>query len=271
MTTIAHLSDLHLGATDPKLVAALAKTLGGRPPSLVVVSGDLTQRARRAQFSAAREFLDQISAPRLVVPGNHDIPLFDLVRRFRAPFSRYQRFISSELDPVYTDADLVVLGLNTARPTTWQTGQVSAQQRDRLKQVFSKDDLRIKILVTHHPLLPFSAQGNRAIDFHSAEETIADCRRQGVEILLSGHFHRANMSGTDLNSVSAGDRLTSILAGTAISRRVRGEANSFNWITIDEENIRLDVLSWDGSGFSVGRTVNFRRGNPRVGCRDLRR
>ena len=125
MTTLAHISDLHFGAESPEVVEGLVEDLASIEPSLLVVSGDLTQRARRKEFAAARLFLDRIPSLRLVVPGNHDIPLFDLVRRFASPLARFRRYIDPDVDPFFSTDTVAVLGMNTARSNTWKDGRVS--------------------------------------------------------------------------------------------------------------------------------------------------
>src|SRR4051812_5821030 len=112
---IVHLSDLHFGRLDERLIPPLQKAIAALSPQLVVVSGDLTQRARRPEFEAARAFLDTVSAPQLVVPGNHDIPLYNIVERMVDPLRRYRRHISNDLAPVFTDDEMIVVGLNSAR------------------------------------------------------------------------------------------------------------------------------------------------------------
>ena len=109
MRTIAHVSDLHFGREDPALVAALQEDLKGAAPDLVAVSGDLTQRARRREFEAARDFLQALGMPMLAVPGNHDIPLFDVARRLLRPLDRYRQYIHADDNPFYVDAELAVL------------------------------------------------------------------------------------------------------------------------------------------------------------------
>jgi len=111
MRTLVHLSDLHFGRIDPSLVEPLRRAVTDAQPDLTVISGDFTQRARRSQFAAAREFLDSLKIKTLVVPGNHDIPLFDVVERFAAPLTRYRQFISAELEPEYEDDEMIVVGV----------------------------------------------------------------------------------------------------------------------------------------------------------------
>ena len=102
MSTIAHLSDVHFGRHDPVVVAAVEEFLFQRRPDLVVISGDFTQRARVAQYKLASEFVDRLEdggLQVLAVPGNHDVPLYDVVRRFARPLHRYKRFIDDDLCP----------------------------------------------------------------------------------------------------------------------------------------------------------------------------
>ena len=130
MSVIAHISDLHFGAESPEIVEGLVSDLTVLKPALIAVSGDLTQRARPQEFMAARAFLDRMVIPRLVVPGNHDIPLFDLLSRFGRPLGRFRRYINEDVDPFFQTADLAVLGINTARSNTWKEGRVSEAQVD---------------------------------------------------------------------------------------------------------------------------------------------
>ena len=154
MKTIAHVSDLHFGTVVPSIAEGLVADLQTLQPSLVVISGDLTQRARRGQFAEARAFLQRLPQPQLVVPGNHDIPFFDVTRRFLSPLTRYREFISEEVNPVHADDELFVVGLNTARSFTWQSGRISEEQVCLLKETLQRAGSRTKVLVTHHPFIP---------------------------------------------------------------------------------------------------------------------
>jgi len=125
MRTLVHLSDLHFGRVDPALVEPLIQLVGRIRPDVVVVSGDLTQRARTEQFKEARRFLDSLPAPQIVVPGNHDVPLHNVVSRFLQPLDKYRRYITDDLEPFYVDDAIAVLGINTARSLTIKRGRVS--------------------------------------------------------------------------------------------------------------------------------------------------
>src|SRR5918997_6196623 len=152
MKKIVHLSDLHFGRVDAGLVEPLVEAVGEVRPSLVVVSGDLTQRARSQQFEEARAFLDRLPRPQVVVPGNHDVPLYDVLSRFARPLDKYRRHISEEVEPVYEDEEMVVAGLNTARSMTRKYGRVNERQVAGLRKRLCKyPDAVLKVVVTHHP------------------------------------------------------------------------------------------------------------------------
>ncbi|HSQ20225.1 MAG TPA: metallophosphoesterase, partial [Blastocatellia bacterium] len=115
MRTLVHLSDIHFGRLDEAIIEPLIQTINNIKPDVVAISGDLTQRARSHQFKAARAFLDALPKPQIVVPGNHDIPMHNLLYRFAQPLDKYRRYITDDLRPLYSDEEIVVVGVNTAR------------------------------------------------------------------------------------------------------------------------------------------------------------
>src|SRR5215210_5394137 len=152
MKKIVHLSDLHFGRIDAELLEPLVEAVCEVAPTLVVVSGDLTQRARSQQFEEARAFLDRLPKPQVVVPGNHDVPLYDVYSRFARPLDKWRRFISEEVEPVYEDDELVVAGVNTARSLTTKYGRINEGQIGRLRGLLCNyGDPVTKVVVTHHP------------------------------------------------------------------------------------------------------------------------
>ena len=150
--TIAHLSDLHFGRIDQGVFEALAAEVQAAKPDIVVVSGDLTQRARKSEFIQAQIFLATLPSPRLVVPGNHDVPLYDVFTRTFRPLSRYKRYIASETDLFYADAEIVIAGINTARSLTFKEGRINAAQLMAVSKKFAtQPNGTTRIIVTHHP------------------------------------------------------------------------------------------------------------------------
>src|ERR687884_624014 len=152
MRTIVHLSDLHFGRVNPALINPLLRAVREVGPDLVAISGDLTQRARSYQFQQARAFLDALPKPQIVVPGNHDIPLHNVFARFLEPLTKYKHYITDDLQPVYEDGEVAVVGVNTARSLVFKGGRINKTQVGRLREKFcSLEDDVVKVVVTHHP------------------------------------------------------------------------------------------------------------------------
>jgi len=243
MRTLVHLSDLHFGRVDARLLEPLVATVQALQPQLVAVSGDLTQRARRSQFRAARAFLDRLPRPQLVVPGNHDVPLYDVLRRFAAPLARFRHAIEPDLAPCFHDDAIAVFGLNTARALTFKNGRVNAAQLARMHACFDRLAPSIaRIVVAHHPFAEV------AVDQHHARVGRAELGLQafaasGVELVLCGHLHRSDAQA----AANAGPLL--VQAGSATSTRTREEANGFNLVRIDRHAIRVQPWRWQGSAF----------------------
>ncbi|MDQ6809697.1 MAG: metallophosphoesterase [Verrucomicrobiota bacterium] len=261
MRTIIHLSDLHFGRTNPAILSPLIGFIGEVKPDLVAISGDFTQRARTAEYREAREFLDAIPLPQIVVPGNHDVPLHNLFKRIVHSLDRYRRYISDDLYPFFADEEIAVAGVNTARGLTWKDGRINWRQlqelRDQLRQV--PDDLT-KIVVTHHPFdLPAGAHGNVVGRSRLAIETLAECR---VDMLLAGHFHIADVGYTATRYRLPGYSALIVSSGTSTSTRSRGQPNSLNVIRIERPTIAIERRIWAANSnvFDVSSVERFHRG-----------
>jgi 3',5'-cyclic AMP phosphodiesterase CpdA len=242
--TLAHISDLHFGTEDPGMAHRLVDELHALAPRLVIVSGDLTQRARRAQFRAARAYLDRL--PRfMVVPGNHDIPLYDVGRRMLSPMGRYRSMISDDLDPFHLEDDLAVLGLNTTRPKRWKEGSISPRQVRLITEQFARASPDAhRVLFTHHPFIP-PPPFPRMIVVHGQPAALPAIHAAGVQVLLAGHLHLGYAG-----MVEGGPGLLSVQAGTAISHRRRGQPNAYNVVRLEGEAVVVEPRVWDGQGFS---------------------
>jgi 3',5'-cyclic AMP phosphodiesterase CpdA len=261
---IAHLSDLHFGAHDPAVVAGAEAWLAAERPDLVAISGDFTQRARAGQYREAGAFLDRIEAAgltTLAVPGNHDVPLYDILQRFTRPLRRYRRYIDDDLCPWFEIENLAVLGINTARSLTFKDGRISHEQMDLIRGRFqSVPPDRTRILVTHHPLfaMPIGDEGEPTEAVGRQCEALQAVADAGVHILLAGHFHRSFTQSARKMVRNAGPALV-IQAGTATSIRLRhGESQSFNLIeTHKNRTVEVTVIGWDGAAFRAGNRASY--------------
>ena len=257
MKAIAHLSDLHFGREDPAVVEALLRDLEAKQPSLVAVSGDLTQRARAGQFRAARAFLDRMPSPTLVVPGNHDIPLFNLVDRFLGPLRAYRRIISDDPEPFVHGEDLAVMGVNTARPGKWKDGRLSLAQIERIRDHFGPIPERIfKIIVTHHPFIPSPGEREHAL-VERGFEALQAAEQSGVDLLLAGHLHMGFTGDVRPHYLSIRRSMLVAQAGTATSLRHRGEPNTYNWIVVDPPHLSIEMRSWEGAAFETRAVTRY--------------
>lgn len=261
MRTLAQISDLHFGRHDPDAANALLESIAETRPDLVVVSGDLTQRARSAEFEQARRFLERIVPPKLIVPGNHDIPLFDVLDRLLTPSRKFDRYIKPLDLPnsEYIDPELVVLGLDTVRRLTGKNGRVSHEQMERLRAMFRQaPEGAFKVLVTHHPLATpqDAAPAERAWRSRLALQAGAAA---GVHLLLSGHHHAALSGPFLLAEAACRNRVLVVHAGTAISTRTRGqEGNSFNILRVEGNRISVTVMALSRAGrFERSRAASY--------------
>jgi len=264
MARIAHLSDLHFGAHDPAVVAGAEAWLTVERPDLVVISGDFTQRARREQFAEAGAFLDRLEAAGLAtlsVPGNHDVPLYDVLQRFARPLRRYRRAIDDDLCPWFESERLAVLGINTARSLTFKDGRINEDQMQLIRARFREVPAeRTRILVTHHPLfeMPIGEPGELSEAVGRQPQALDAIADAGVHILLAGHFHRSYTASARKMVKNAGPALV-IQAGTATSVRLRhGERQSFNLIQAHRnDRIAVRVIGWNGAAFGAGNEACY--------------
>jgi 3',5'-cyclic AMP phosphodiesterase CpdA len=261
MRTLAHLSDPHFGRIERATVQALIAAVTEAKPDIVVVSGDLTQRAKEREFQEARRFLEALPSPQIVVPGNHDVPLYNVLARALKPLRNYQRYISKDLEPLYADDEIAIVGINTARSLTFKNGRINSQQVARsCARLEACGENRTRVIVSHHPFdLPEIHELHGLVGrAHMAMAGFARCR---VDLILSGHLHISHTSESAARYKIPGHSALVIHAGTATSTRGRGELNSFNLIHVDRSSVSIQCLTWnrERSSFLLSVTAQFQR------------
>lgn len=247
MRRIVHLSDLHFGRVDDALLPALVDTIITACPDLVVVSGDLTQRARRREFAAARDFLGTLPFPQIVVPGNHDVPLYNVYMRTFHPLRRFRHFFGDQTAPFHVDDELAVVGINTARSLTFKDGRINGEQVEEVcGRLQPLGDEVTRVVVTHHPFHGTDARPGDGLVGRAAM-AVAGFARCNIDLVLSGHLHagQSTLSGERYEHADYSALL--VQAGTATSVRRRGEPNSFNMISIERPHMTVERLMWDGA------------------------
>ena len=258
---LAHISDLHFGAEDPDVVAGLRADLRGQELSQVLLSGDLTMRARSGQFRQARELLDAVGRPWVSVPGNHDLPLDRPVLRGTRPLDGYRRLIDPETEPRVLRDGVLVVGLNTARPYLWKGGRIDPDQVARIGGAFVSDQpVGLRVLMLHHPVFR-SAQrpGERIV--RGAGPALRAAAAAGVDVVLCGHDHVP--ANADLSRVWPGVRrhMLGIMCGTTTSRRLRaGESQSYNILDLTGDRLTLTVRQWRDGRFAEFSSTAWTRG-----------
>jgi 3',5'-cyclic AMP phosphodiesterase CpdA len=255
MKLVIHISDPHFGTQDPRVAEALLDELEELGAACIAISGDVTQRARRAQFRQARAWLDRLSAPTIVVPGNHDIPLYDVYRRFFRPRERFHRYITDEAYPCHVDDELVVVGVDTTKSLTTKHGEIRDEQIERVVELIAAYPRHWTMLVAHHPF---------HVPEHSAEPTVdragvalARFRQAKLDMIITGHLHLRHFDG-----VAGRDEehtIVNVHAGTSMSTRLRGEANGYNQLWFDGDEVAIVHREWDGRQFVDAGRKYYRR------------
>lgn len=230
---ILHLSDLHFGTEKPECLEAIRHFCQTHPLEAVVISGDLTQRARLGQFFACKKFLDQLNTPYMVIPGNHDIPLYHLWNRLFNPFTRYQIFFG-ELEPIFETENFYLIGVNSIRRRYHTKGHLSLEQIQRIDlQLAQAPASKLKIIVSHQPFyVPFQNKRGFKDSPLMAKIALQAWAEHGLFAVLHGHLHQPAIY--DLNQMfglGMDHPVYDVHAGTSASNRLhKNEPNSFNLI-----------------------------------------
>jgi len=261
MSVLLQISDPHFGTEQPPVVQALEQLVRMQRPDLVVLSGDITQRATRSQFRAARAFIDRLGAPALLaIPGNHDIPLFALGTRVLDPYGRYRETFGADLEPVFESADVLAIAVNTTRWYRHEDGEVSVAQIERVAARLERATARqLRAVVVHQPVavtLPEDAS-NR---LHGRHAAVPRWAAAGADLVLGGHIHLPFVRSLRETFAGCARPVWAVQAGTAVSSRVRrGAPNSVNLIRYAGGLSRNCVVErWDckpgATGFDMTAT-----------------
>ena len=235
MTRLFHVSDLHFGREDRAAIRWFAGLVHAEKPDAVLCTGDLTMRARKAEFAAAAEWLGALGVPVTVEPGNHDLPYFNPLARLLDPYRRYRAVVAMLEKPLDLPGVIIVPLKTTARlqfrNLSW--GRVSRSGlKAALERLAEKPQRSVAIIACHHPLIrtDFSGHGETR---HGAD-ALALLAEAGADAVLSGHVHDA----FDVAHHEAGRVVRLIGAGT-LSERLRMTPPSFNELRIEHGKLAV--------------------------------
>lgn len=263
MTTLLQISDPHFGTERPHVVAALLEFARLLQPELVVLSGDITQRARTTQFAAAAAFVRQLklhaSLAVLAIPGNHDIPLFNVLARVHHPHAAFKAAFGPNLEPCHSSEAFLVTGVNTTRATRHKDGEVSDLQIERVCRLMrAARPEQARIVVVHQPVHVIRARDIENL-LHGYEGAVRAWAEAGADIIMGGHIHLPYVRALDESITRLQRRIWCVQAGTAVSCRVRDEApNSVNVLHHDAGKAHCRVEQWDFESAS-GNFIPARR------------
>lgn len=251
MTSILQISDTHFGTEQAPVVQALEDHVSEHGADLLVFSGDITQRARGSQFAAAAAFMQRLKArgigDTLVIPGNHDIPLYNLPLRFFAPYHNYRKHFGHELEPVFENERMLVIGLNTTAPRRHKNGLVTPRQVERVASLLrARDPAKLSIVVAHQPfgaMVPSDVRNQQ----RGAQAALECWAAEGLDLVMGGHVHLPHVLPLSKQYAHLAREIWMVQAGTTFSSRVRGTSpNSFNRLRLhDGAHKHVTVERWD--------------------------
>ncbi len=244
MTRLIHLTDLHFGLHHSGLVAPLQHAVAANRPDVVVVSGDLTQRALSGQFEAAMRFLRGLGTPSMIIPGNHDLPVYNPFTRLFAPFAPYRAGAATDLAPALRIGPLRLFGANTAAPLKWRGGRVRQAEIDRICEALAGGGERTtNILVCHHPLV--EPPGFQRGETRGAESALARLADAGIHVVLSGHLHHWT-TGLGITDI-APCPIFHMQTGTALCAREGERDHGFAVMEFDGDGLVVTPWILDGA------------------------
>jgi len=247
MVTILHASDVHFGKPyDASVGEAFQVAARAVAANLIVVSGDLTQRAKVQEFRSASAWLARLpQVPLVVTPGNHDVPLYRVLERLFSPYRNYRTYISEHLDSMTRIPGVTVVSLNSTAPLrAIVNGRIDRRQLSFAARVFQEAaPSDIRVIVAHHPLAPAPDYEDDSA-MPRAREVLDALDEMRVDLILGGHSHRSYI-GNSLDVHPGDDRehgIVIVQSGTTSSNRGRARErtkNSFNVVRIAADHLEI--------------------------------
>lgn len=249
MSVLLQISDTHFGTEQAPVMQALQRLHSELQPDVVVVSGDITQRATRAQFQSARQFFDSLNPKALLaIPGNHDIPLFNPVLRLLAPYAHFQQAFGRDLQPEFTADDLLIVCVNTTRRWRHKHGEVSPAQIQYVAQRLAMANAaQLRVIVTHQPVHIITEKDSVNL-LRGYQPALQAWAQAGADLILGGHIHLPYVRPLGPLPQQPHQTLWAVQAGTALSARTRsGLPNSVNVVRYQNTDGRRNcsVQQWD--------------------------
>lgn len=253
MTKIIHISDLHFGLHKEELILPFLNDVEAINPDIILISGDLTHRARRFQYQLLTNFLKKLPGKLLIVPGNHDIPLKNIWGRLFAPFKLYKQYISDDINVAFQNKGVRILGVNSVDPYQTHNGKLSHATRDKIEQYFSSAFPGLNLIFFHHNLDYFEKIHKPLKNHH---HFIDDLNTSQLNIICTGHLHYANVGLIQKNSEHSALLLH---AGTLFCQRSRDYINSYFSLEMVEQECQIDWRVFNDVSFDSRKRymVNF--------------
>jgi 3',5'-cyclic AMP phosphodiesterase CpdA len=232
---IAHVSDIHVGAHDEVTLDGLAQDLHDAGVAATIVTGDLTMRARTHEFVRAKEVIDQFPAPTMIVIGNHDVPLTNVLHRMASPYGKYRTQVTDDLDPVLDLGPVRIQGLGSMPRWRWKSGRISERQSQDIRTTFADSPPgTVRVVAMHHP--PSSEDLESLAGGDGFEQALIDAE---VDIVLAGHTHVPAVQVLRVGSGARARSIIEVVAGTATSHRTRGVVRSWSLLEITSHTLTV--------------------------------
>ncbi|WP_133140845.1 metallophosphoesterase family protein [Legionella genomosp. 1] len=249
---IIHISDLHFGLHRQEIIHRFLIEAAAIQPEIIIISGDLTHRARSEQFRDLKAFLSRLPGKVLIVPGNHDVPAFDLIQRFLTPFDKYRHFISNAMEVSYENESVRILGLNSVNPYSIKDGKLSLDSLKKIETYFSEAANKLNILFFHHNFQHFEGL-HRPLS--NTREFIESLKKSAVHLICTGHLHYANVSFLEKNGQES---FALLHAGSLSCQRTRDDRNSFYLIEAKAGECTIELRTHELNQFNRKESHYYR-------------